>query len=110
MRSALQIDEQSFSSNHPNVALDLNNLARLLQDTKRLREAEPLMRRSLAILPMALGFDHPNTQGVKKIMFCYYSKWVKAKTKYRTYFRLVLEGNKFSPAGLSLPQDDLNQK
>jgi hypothetical protein len=27
MRRALQIDEQSFGSNHPNVAIGLNNLA-----------------------------------------------------------------------------------
>ena len=30
----------------PQVASDLNNLAQLLQDTNRLAEAEPLMRRA----------------------------------------------------------------
>lgn len=32
-----------------NVATAINNLARLLQDTNRLSEAEPLMRRALQI-------------------------------------------------------------
>ena len=44
----------------PNVARDLNNLAQLLQATNRLAEAEPLMRRALAIDEQAYGPDHPN--------------------------------------------------
>ena len=42
------------------VAIRLNNLARLLQDTNRLAEAEPLMRRALAIDEKSYGPDHPN--------------------------------------------------
>ena len=42
MRRALAIDEKSFGADHPNVAIDLNNLAKLLKDTNRLAEAEPL--------------------------------------------------------------------
>ena len=40
----------------------LNNLAQLLQDTKRLAEAEaePLMRRALAIDEARYGAEHPN--------------------------------------------------
>jgi tetratricopeptide (TPR) repeat protein len=41
------------------VAIDLNNLALLLQATNRLREAEPLMRRALAIDEASYGADHP---------------------------------------------------
>jgi len=48
-RRALIIDEQSLGKDHPSVATDLNNLAGLLQDTNRLGEAEPLMRRHVAI-------------------------------------------------------------
>jgi hypothetical protein len=40
---------------HPKVAIHLNNLAALLQDTNRLSEAEPLMRRALLVL---LKFTH----------------------------------------------------
>ena len=49
MRRALEIDEQSFGEDHPEVAIDLNNLAQLLQATNRLAEAEPLMRRHVKI-------------------------------------------------------------
>ncbi|MDA0591603.1 MAG: tetratricopeptide repeat protein, partial [Planctomycetota bacterium] len=38
-RRALAIDEQSFGTEHPEVATDLNNLAQLLQATNRLSEA-----------------------------------------------------------------------
>ena len=60
MRRALQIDELSFGEDHPEVAIDLNNLAQLLQATNRLSEAEPLMRRSLQIDELSFDEDHPN--------------------------------------------------
>jgi tetratricopeptide (TPR) repeat protein len=60
MRRALAINEASFGLDHPNVTIDLNNLAQLLQATNRLSEAEPLMRRALAIFEKALGPEHPN--------------------------------------------------
>ncbi len=50
---------QSFGKDHPTVAIRLNNLARLLQATNRLGEAEPLYRRALAIDEASLGKDHP---------------------------------------------------
>jgi hypothetical protein len=66
MRRALQIDEDSFGPQHPDVARDLNNLALLLHDTNRLSEAEPLMQRALEILETSLGSEHPKTQTVRK--------------------------------------------
>jgi tetratricopeptide (TPR) repeat protein len=42
------------------VAIRLNNLAWLLQETNRLAEAEPLMRRALAIDEASYGPNHPN--------------------------------------------------
>jgi tetratricopeptide (TPR) repeat protein len=59
-RQALAIDEGSYGPDHPNVAINLNNLAQLLQDTNRLAEAEPLMRRALAIDEGSYGPDHPD--------------------------------------------------
>lgn len=50
MRRALSIAEKSYGPEHPSVAIRLNNLAALLQDTNRLEEAEPLMQRALIIL------------------------------------------------------------
>ena len=63
MRRALAIDEASFGSEHPNVAIRLNNLAQLLQDTNRLDEAEPLSRQVVEILllfQMRIGHEHPH--------------------------------------------------
>jgi tetratricopeptide (TPR) repeat protein len=58
-RRALQIDEASFGTDHPRVAVLLNNLSQLLQDTNRLVEAEPLIRRALQIDEASFGTDHP---------------------------------------------------
>ena len=41
MRRALAIDEASYGAERPDVAIRLNNLAQLLQDTNRLWEAVP---------------------------------------------------------------------
>jgi tetratricopeptide (TPR) repeat protein len=60
MRHALAIDEKAQGPNHPDVATNLNNLARLLLDTNRLAEAEPLMRRALTIDETSFGPEHPN--------------------------------------------------
>ena len=60
MRRALAIDEQAYGPEHPDVAIDLNNLAQLLQATNRLAEAEPLDRRALAIDEQSYGPDHPD--------------------------------------------------
>jgi tetratricopeptide (TPR) repeat protein len=60
MWRALALDESSFGADHPNVAIDLNNLAQLLQATNPLAEAELLMRRALAIDESSVGADHPD--------------------------------------------------
>ncbi|WP_158812690.1 tetratricopeptide repeat protein [Methylocapsa sp. S129] len=59
-RRALAIDEASYGSDHPHVALNLNNLAGLLRATNRFAEAEPLFRRALAIFEASCGPDHPD--------------------------------------------------
>ena len=66
MRRALAINEHSYGPDHPNVATCLHNLARLLQDTSRLAEAEPLMRRHLEIslqFTRDTGHQPPHLQG-----------------------------------------------
>ena len=49
MRRALAIDEKALRPRPSRCRDGLNNLAQLLKDTNRLGEAEPLMRRALAI-------------------------------------------------------------
>ena len=41
------------------MAIGLNNLAMLLRATNRIEEAEPLMRRALAIDEASYGEHHP---------------------------------------------------
>ena len=58
--------ESFFGKDHPNIARDLNNLAGLLQDTNRLAEAEPLMRRMVGIFvdfTVKTGHQHPHLMG-----------------------------------------------
>lgn len=62
MRRALAIDEASFGEDHPDVAIDLNNLAALLQAINRLTDAEPLMRRALVIFIESVGAEHPSSR------------------------------------------------
>jgi tetratricopeptide (TPR) repeat protein len=56
---ALELAENHYGPDHPEVATVLNNLAQLLQATNRLAEAEPLMRRALKIDETSFGPDHP---------------------------------------------------
>jgi hypothetical protein len=51
------------------LATSLPNLAALYKSQGRYGEAEPLYRRSLAILLQSLGADHPNTETVRQ-NFC----------------------------------------
>jgi tetratricopeptide (TPR) repeat protein len=51
--------EKRVGTHHPDTAASLNNLAKLLLATNQLEEAEPLMRRALAIDEANYGPDHP---------------------------------------------------
>jgi Tetratricopeptide repeat len=66
MRRALALDETLFGREHPNVAIQLNNLALMLQDARRPHEAEPLMREAVEIFNRSLGPDHPTSRGVRQ--------------------------------------------
>ena len=64
MERALKINEDAYGPGHPNVAINLNNLAELYRTSNRHREAEPLYERAVKTLTDSLGADHPNTQTV----------------------------------------------
>ena len=59
-KEALKVAEETFGSEHPDVALSLNNLAGLYESQGKYADAEPLYKRSLAIAEKALGKDHPD--------------------------------------------------
>jgi len=56
----LAIREKALGTDHPDVAISLNNLAELYRAQGIYQAAEPLYKRSLAILEKALGSEHPN--------------------------------------------------
>ena len=57
-KRALEIDEQVYGSDHPNVASHLNNLAGNYQALGKLAEAEPLFKRAWTIWEKTLGPDN----------------------------------------------------
>jgi tetratricopeptide (TPR) repeat protein len=57
---ALTIGEKALDPEHPNLAIQLDNLAQVLHDLGKLDEALPLHRRALAISEKALGPEHPD--------------------------------------------------
>lgn len=57
---ALRIYEKTLGSDHPDLAIVLNNLAVIYQTTGRPREAEPLFLRAMAIMTKLFGPDHPS--------------------------------------------------
>ena len=59
-KRALAIWEKALGSDHPQVAIALNNLAGLYTVQAKYSDAEPLYRRTLAIWEEALGSDHPD--------------------------------------------------
>ena len=65
-RRALEIWEKALGPKHPSMAQGLNNLAVLLDDQGRYRQAEPLYRRALAIRERALGPRHPDVAVSRK--------------------------------------------
>src|SRR5262249_59808686 len=59
LRRVVALAERTSGPGHPDVGTCLNNLAQLLQATNRPADAEPLMRRALAMNEKSLGPEHP---------------------------------------------------
>ncbi len=72
-RQALEIEAETLGTAHPDYAIDLNNLASLLQELGRHAEAEPLYAQALEILRTTIGPDHRNTKAVE----ANYSRFLK---------------------------------
>jgi tetratricopeptide (TPR) repeat protein len=57
-RGALAIQQRRLGMKHPEVAVTLNNLSRMLLEENRAAEAEPEARRALEIFEGSLGPEH----------------------------------------------------
>ena len=58
-RRAYRIMDRTLGSEHPDIALILNNLAELYEEQNRYVEAGMLYRRALGIFEKAFGTEHP---------------------------------------------------
>jgi hypothetical protein len=81
MRRALAIDQRRYGIDHREVASCLNNLARLLEDTNRLAEAEPLSRRAVDIL---LKFTRRTQDLLPRLQLILANYWAILKAVGRT--------------------------
>jgi tetratricopeptide (TPR) repeat protein len=63
-RRALELNEKELGAEHPNVAVDLNNLAEALRLSGKSEEAEALFRRALRIDERVLGTQNPTVATV----------------------------------------------
>jgi len=59
-QQALAVGEQALGSEHPDVALFLNNLAFLANKQEQYQKAEPLYQRALSIYERTQGLQHPD--------------------------------------------------
>ena len=62
---AIAIDEAALGPNHPDIAIDLNNLGGVLRAQGDLVGTKTLLDRALRIFREFLGDDHPNTKKVQ---------------------------------------------
>ncbi len=60
------IQEKALGSEHPDVAVSLNNLAGLYYGQGKYKQAEPLYIRSLEIYEKVFGSEHPRTVIVRE--------------------------------------------
>ncbi len=56
----MDIDEAAYEPNHPDVAIDLNNLGLVLRDQGDQGGAKAAHKRALKIAEAAYGPDHPD--------------------------------------------------
>ncbi len=63
---ALEMDKNLWGKDHPNVAIDLNNLAGLYESKGLYSEAESFYLQAVEISAQQLGTHHPNTIRFRK--------------------------------------------
>ncbi len=97
-KDALQVAEQAYGPNHPNIAVSLNNLAAVYRAQGQYAQAEPLYKRSLAIDETALGPDHPDVaQSLNNLAELYSAqgKYAQAELLYKR--SLAISEKAFGP-------------
>jgi len=93
-KEAIKVAEDTFGSDHPNVATSLNNLGELYISKGNYSEIEPLYERALAILEKALGPDHPDVAiSSKNLAELYYNqgRYTEAVPLYKDSLKILKE-------------------
>ena len=93
-KEAIKVAEDTFGSDHPNVATSLNNLAELYISKGNYSEIEPLYERALGILEKALGPDHPDVAiSTKNLAELYYNqgRYTEAVPLYKNSLKILKE-------------------
>jgi len=89
---ALKVAEDTFGSDHPNVAISLNNLAGLYISKGNYAEIEPLYERALEIVEKAHGPDHPDVAiSLKNLAELYYNqgRYAEAEPLYKRSLKIL---------------------
>ena len=66
LKQALEISKKALGEEHPDVAMDMSNLAGVLLRQGHTEEAARMGKQALAINEKALGPDHPYTQHTRR--------------------------------------------
>ncbi len=74
-RRALSIKGRVLGSNHPEIAVLLNNLAVVLKRAGRVDEARACFRRAAGIYEARLGRDHPSTVQCRRALAALDPSW-----------------------------------
>jgi tetratricopeptide (TPR) repeat protein len=75
LKNALALREQLLEPNHPDIAQNLNDLAGVYHNQKKLREAAPLYQQALTIQEQTLGAENPATiRTLSNLALLYYSQ------------------------------------
>ena len=64
LQQSLEMRKKLLGEKHPDVAISLNNLAKLHYSQKNYPKAEPLYIESLEMATKLLGKEHPTTQKI----------------------------------------------
>jgi tetratricopeptide (TPR) repeat protein len=78
-QQALTIRQHVLGPEHPNVAQSLNNLAALYPAQGKYEQAEPLLKRALAIYKKTFGPHYPDTKSIQEN----YARFLEEKQRKR---------------------------
>lgn len=93
-KEALKVAEDTFGSDHSNVAISLNSLAELYISKGNYSEIESLYKRALDIVEKALGPDHPDVAiSLMNLAELYYNqgRYTEAEPLYKRSLEILEE-------------------